>query len=66
MVCKLKDVAEKLGISINTVSRALNDKSGMSDELKHKIKETAKELGYVHNMSASYLRTGRTNTIAIV
>lgn len=66
MVCKLKDVAEKLGISINTVSRALNDKSGMSDELKHKIKETAKELGYVHNMSASFLRTGRTNTIAIV
>lgn len=39
-------IADQLGISKVTVSKALNDKDGVSDELKQKIKETAGELGY--------------------
>lgn len=39
-------IADQLGISKVTVSKALNDKDGVSKELKQKIKETAVELGY--------------------
>ncbi len=42
----LKDIAKELGVSVNTVSKALNDKSKVSKELKEKIQETAENLGY--------------------
>ncbi len=43
---KMKDIAEKLGVSIVTVSKALSDKQGVSDELRKKIKELAISMGY--------------------
>ncbi len=43
---KLEDIAEKLGVSIVTVSNALKGKKGVSDEMREKITRTAKELGY--------------------
>lgn len=43
---KLEDIAEKLGVSIVTVSNALKDKGGVSDGLRKRIKETAEEQGY--------------------
>jgi len=62
----LKDIAKKLNITSNTVSRALNDKPGISESLRIKIKETAKELGYVRDEAASSLRRGNSKLIAIV
>lgn len=42
----MKDIAEKLNVSIVTVSKALSDKEGVSDELRERIKEVAFHLGY--------------------
>ena len=44
----LNDIAAKLGISKSTVSKALNNASDVSDDMKKKILETAVELGYVN------------------
>lgn len=42
----MKDIAEALDVSINTVSLALNNKAGISDETRQAIFKKAKELGY--------------------
>lgn len=62
----LKDIAKTSGYSINTVSHALNDKDDISLETRKKIKEIAKNLGYIPNTSASYLRSGKSRTIAVI
>lgn len=51
----LKDIAEELQVSTNTVSKALNHKAKVSEELREKIIETARRLGYEKNTYASRL-----------
>lgn len=43
---KLKDIAKQLGVSSVTVSNALSGKKGVSEEVRAKVIETAKEMGY--------------------
>ncbi len=62
----LKDIAQKTGYSINTVSRALRDKDDIGLETREKIKQIAQQMGYINNMIASSLRLGYTNTIAVL
>lgn len=62
----LKDLAGKTGYSINTVSRALRGKDDISEDTISKIKQTAREMGYINNTIASSLRLGYTNTIAVI
>ena len=66
MVCRLKDIADALNVSANTVSCALNGGGKMSEELRDRIKKKAAEMGYVSNRSASALRTGHSKSIATV
>ena len=61
----LADIAEKLGTTINTVSRALRDCSDISDKTKELVKQTASEMGYVPNRIASFLRSKHSNIIAV-
>jgi len=42
----MQDIADRLGISKNAVSIALTNKKGVSDEVRDKVVEMAKELGY--------------------
>lgn len=49
----LIDIAKACGTSNVTVSKALTDKKGVSDELRRKIKETAQQMGYVPPRSES-------------
>ncbi len=58
-----KDVAKKVGISISTVSRALNDSPLVNDETKARVMEAIKELGYQPNLVASSLRRSETKLI---
>ena len=44
---KMQDIAEKLGVSTMTVSKALSGKSGVSEQTRQRIKELAEEMGYV-------------------
>lgn len=62
----LKDIADKLGVSSVTVSKALNDREGVSDELREKIKETAKEMGYRVNAVARSMREGLSYNLGVI
>lgn len=62
----MKDIAEKVGVSTVTVSKALNDKEGVGGELKQKIKAVAMELGYRLNTAAKSMREGLTYNIGVV
>ncbi|HHX60915.1 MAG TPA: substrate-binding domain-containing protein [Epulopiscium sp.] len=62
----LKDIAQKLQISSVTVSKALNDKDGVSEELRQKIKDLANEMGYRINTVARSMKEGCSYNIGIV
>lgn len=49
---KLADIAQKLNVSVVTVSKALSGQKGVSEELREKIKDLADEMGYVPIHSA--------------
>lgn len=52
----MKDIAEHLGVSTNTVHKAVTGKPGVSDALRRHILAYAEERGYERNMGASSLR----------
>ncbi|UOQ48455.1 substrate-binding domain-containing protein [Gracilibacillus caseinilyticus] len=62
----MKDIAERLDVSSVTVSKALNDKEGVSDELKEKIKTLADEMGYRYNAVAKSMKDGRSYNICVI
>jgi LacI family transcriptional regulator len=62
----LRDIANAMGLSINTISCALKGRNSIAPETVKKIKEKAKELGYIPNNIAASMRTGFTKTIAII
>lgn len=62
----MQDIANELGVSKTTVSRALNNSGEISDALKEKIKNHAQELGYKVNRQASSLKTKQNKTIGVV
>ncbi len=62
----MKDIAGELGVSTVTVSKALTDKDGVSDEVRQKIKDKAAEMGYRYNSLAKGMKEGRNGNIGIV
>ncbi|MEL6575053.1 MAG: substrate-binding domain-containing protein [Pseudomonadota bacterium] len=62
----LKDLARQLGLSPTTVSRALNDYPEVNAETRARVKTAAREAGYVPNIGAQRLATGRAKTIGHV
>ena len=65
-MASMKDISELCGVSIATVSKALNDQSDIGEETKARIKQVAKELGYFPNSSARALKTKRTYNIGVL
>lgn len=63
---RLADIAEQTGYSINTVSHALRGMSDISEKTKKHILQVAEEMGYIENISASYLRSRKSRSIAII
>ena len=47
---KLADIAEQLGVSTVTVSKALSGQKGVSEAMREKIKQLADELGYKQHL----------------
>lgn len=45
-MANIRDIAEKCKVNIATVSRAINGKKGVSEKLRAKIVDTAREMGY--------------------
>lgn len=62
----IKDIADSLNLSVSTVSRALADGANIRRETKDKVFAAAREMGYRRNINAATLRTGRSNTIAVL
>ncbi|WP_329259034.1 LacI family transcriptional regulator [Actinoallomurus sp. NBC_01490] len=64
----MRDVARQAGVGLATVSRVINGKPGVAPELVRRVTETARALGYRHDVTASSLRRAdrRTATIALV
>ena len=63
---RLKDIAKACGVSVATVSRALNGQADGSKPATALILRTAEQMGYVQNAAALALKTSRTNTIGIL
>jgi LacI family transcriptional regulator len=62
----IKDIAEKLGISPSTVSRALKDHPDISKATKKAVRELAAELNYEPNAIALSLLSSRSNIIGLI
>ena len=62
---RLADIAEKLNLSLTTVSRALNDYSEVSRKTKELVRKAAKEMEYVPNSSARSLALKKSHLISL-
>lgn len=63
----LRDVAQRAGVSVSTVSRALDERMPSSkSESARRIREIAQEIGYRRNIFASGLRRGETAMLGVV
>ncbi|PZX50955.1 LacI family DNA-binding transcriptional regulator [Algoriphagus chordae] len=62
----IKDIARELNLSASTISRALKDYPGISDETKRKVKEVAEKMNYRPNAIALSLRQSRSFTIGVI
>lgn len=62
----ISDIAGMLGVSKSTVSRAVNGKRGVSEELREKILELVDEVGYRPSTLAQGLYKGRVNIVTLI
>jgi LacI family transcriptional regulator len=65
-VRRLKDLAEKLDISVATVSRALAGHERIAKETRERVAEAARRYGYVPNRAARALVSGRSGFVGLV
>ncbi|MGH3189439.1 MAG: LacI family DNA-binding transcriptional regulator [Streptosporangiaceae bacterium] len=66
MPAGIRDVARLAGVSVASVSFALNGQPGVAEETRRRILAVAAELGYRANPQAQALRRGRTTTYGLV
>jgi LacI family transcriptional regulator len=66
MAASIKEVAQRAGVSLGTVSNVLNRPDIVSPQTRKRVLEAIEELGFVRNDSARQLRAGRSRTVAIV
>ncbi len=62
----IKDIAQQLGFSVSTVSRALKDHPDISIKTREAVKQLAALLGYRPNRIALNLKNSKTNTIGLI
>jgi len=62
----MKDISVACGVSVATVSKALNNHNDISEETKKNIKQVAKEMGYFPNSSARTLKTNRSYNLGVL
>ena len=62
----IKDVARAAGVSTQTVSRVLNDRSDVSAKTRIHVQQVIAALGYSPNIFARSLSRGRSNTLGVV
>ncbi len=63
---KIKDIADRCGLSIASVSKALHGDSDLNEKTAEYIRSVAKEMGYIPNASARLLKTKRSYNIGVL
>ncbi len=63
---RIQDVAQAAGVSVATVSRALNAPDKVTPQTRLRVQQVAAEMGYTPNASARTLRTQRSRVIGVV
>ncbi|GAA3863390.1 LacI family DNA-binding transcriptional regulator [Streptomyces sedi] len=63
---RIKDVAQRAGVSEKTVSNVINDYIHVSDRTRQVVRQAIDDLGYRVNLAGRHLRRGRTGIIALV
>ena len=61
----MKDVADKAGVSVMTVSRAFKQHASVGEKTRKRILQIAEDLGYVFDSTAANLRSQRTGFVAV-
>src|SRR5664279_1349422 len=62
----LRDIAENADVALSTVSQALNNKPGVSPEMRHRILASASELGYRPKISSEHPLASGVKTIGLL
>lgn len=62
----MKDISVACGVSVATVSKALNNHSDIGEETKKHIRKVAKEMGYFPNSAAKALKTNRSYNLGVL
>lgn len=62
----MKQVAERAGVAVSSVSRVLNNHPDVSDEMRIRVQRAVNDLGYERDLLASSLRKGSTQTVGFV
>lgn len=62
----MKDIAQRCGVSVATVSKALNGQPDIGEETRVRICAVAEELGYMTNSAARALKTNRTYNLGVL
>ncbi|MBQ9607327.1 MAG: LacI family DNA-binding transcriptional regulator [Lachnospiraceae bacterium] len=62
----MKDISKKVGVSVATVSKALNDHSDIGEATKQRVRDAAREMGYFPNASARTLKTNKSHNIGVL
>lgn len=66
MAVRMKDIAEDLGVSMVTVSKALRNHPDISEETRERVLKRIEELNYRPNLAARALATGKTHLMGLV
>src|SRR5215217_5057695 len=62
----IKDVADRAGVAIGTVSNVLNHPARVSAATRERVQGAIDELGFVRNDAARQLRAGQSRTIGLI
>ncbi len=65
-MANIKDIAVKCGLSVSTVSKALNSYNDVSEKTRNRVLKAAEEYGYFPNSNARALKTNRTFNIGML
>lgn len=65
-MASMKDISMACGVSIATVSKALNNHKDIGEETKERIRQVAKEIGYFPDSAAKALKTNRTYSLGVL
>ncbi|MTB63707.1 substrate-binding domain-containing protein [Streptococcus sp. zg-86] len=62
----MKDVAQRAGVSVGTVSRVINQEQGIKKTTLEKVQQAIAELDYIPDVYARGMKTNRTETVALI